>query len=121
MILFATLSTMKPETLNLKLIVTFACIVFLVTGSNAHAAQTGDSEVDQAAIEAKEAVSQEKTWEQLTPSAAHFDWILVDKIRRQKAMSWWSIDARVMALSRDFFRYLVLPRSLADDQFIFYD
>jgi glycosyltransferase involved in cell wall biosynthesis len=52
--------------------------------------------------------------------AAHFDWILVDKIRRQKAMSWWSIDARVMALSRDFFRHLTLPRSLADDQFIFY-
>ncbi len=52
--------------------------------------------------------------------AAHFDWILVDKIRRRKAMSWWSIDARVMALSRDFFRHLTLPRSLADDQFIFY-
>ena len=52
--------------------------------------------------------------------AAHFDWILVDKIRRQKAMSWWSIDARVMALSRDFYRQLVLPCSLADDQFIFY-
>jgi len=52
--------------------------------------------------------------------ASHFDWILVDKIRRQKAMSWWSIDGRVMALSRDFFRHLTLPRSLADDQFIFY-
>jgi len=52
--------------------------------------------------------------------AAHFDWILVDKIRRQKAMSWWSIDSRVMALSRDFYRHLVLPCSLADDQFIFY-
>ena len=52
--------------------------------------------------------------------AAHFDWILVDKIRRQKAMSWWSIDARVMALSRDFYQQLVLPCSLADDQFIFY-
>jgi glycosyltransferase involved in cell wall biosynthesis len=52
--------------------------------------------------------------------AAHFDWILVDKIRRRKAMSWWSIDGRVMALSRDFFRHLTLPRSLADDQFIFY-
>jgi len=52
--------------------------------------------------------------------AAHFDWILVDKIRRRKAISWWSIDARVMALSRDFYRQLVLPCSLADDQFIFY-
>ncbi len=52
--------------------------------------------------------------------AAHFDWMLVDKIRRRKAMSWWSIDARVMALSRDFYRHLVLPCSLADDQFIFY-
>lgn len=52
--------------------------------------------------------------------AAHFDWILVDKIRRRKAMSWWSIDARVMALSKDFYRHLTLPRSLADDQFIFY-
>ena len=35
-------------------------------------------------------------------------------------MSWWSIDGRVMALSRDFYRHLVLPCSLADDQFIFY-
>ena len=52
--------------------------------------------------------------------AAHFDWILVDKIRRRKAISWWSIDARVMALSRDFYRHLTLPCSLADDQFIFY-
>jgi len=52
--------------------------------------------------------------------AAYFDWILVDKIRRRKAMSWWSIDGRVMALSRDFYQHLVLPPSLADDQFIFY-
>jgi len=52
--------------------------------------------------------------------AAHFDWILVDRIRRQKAISWWSIDARVMALARGFYRHLVLPYSLADDQFIFY-
>ena len=52
--------------------------------------------------------------------AAYFDWILVDKIRRQKDMSWWSIDARVMALSRDFYQHLVLLPSLADDQFIFY-
>ena len=52
--------------------------------------------------------------------AAYFDWILVDKIRRRKAMSWWSIDGRVMALSRDFYRNLTLPLSLADDQFIFY-
>jgi len=52
--------------------------------------------------------------------AAHFDWILVDKIRRRKAISWWSIDARVMALSRDFYWHLLLPCSLADDQFIFY-
>jgi len=52
--------------------------------------------------------------------AAHFDWILVDKIRRRKAISWWSIDGRVMALSRDFYRHLMLPCSLADDQFIFY-
>jgi len=52
--------------------------------------------------------------------AAYFDWLLVDKIRRQKAISWWSIDGRVMALSRDFYQRLVLPPSLADDQFIFY-
>jgi len=52
--------------------------------------------------------------------AAYFDWIVVDKVRRQKAISWWSIDGRVMALSRDFYRRLVLPCSLADDQFIFY-
>ncbi len=52
--------------------------------------------------------------------AAYFDWILVDKVRRAKPMSWWSIDGRVMALSRDFYQHLVLPLSLADDQFIFY-
>lgn len=52
--------------------------------------------------------------------AAYFDWIVVDKIRRKKPVSWWSIDGRVMALSRDFYRHLVLPLSLADDQFIFY-
>ena len=52
--------------------------------------------------------------------AAYFDWILADKIRKQKTMSWWTIDGRVMALSRDFYRNLRLPLSLADDQFIFY-
>jgi len=52
--------------------------------------------------------------------AAYFDWILVDMIRRRKAISWWSIDGRVMALAKDFYRHLVLPRSLADDQFICY-
>jgi len=51
---------------------------------------------------------------------AYFDWILVDKVRRRKAMSWWSIDGRVMALSRDFYRHLTLPLFLHDDQFIFY-
>ena len=58
----------------------------------------------------------------LNPSkqAAYFDWILVDKIRRRKDISWWSIDGRVMALSRDFYQQLALPSSLADDQFIFY-
>ena len=52
--------------------------------------------------------------------AAYFDWILVDNLRRRKPISWWSIDGRVMALSKDFYRHLVLPLSLADDQFIFY-
>ncbi|MEE8470140.1 MAG: glycosyltransferase [Dehalococcoidia bacterium] len=52
--------------------------------------------------------------------AAYFDWILVDRIRRQKDMSWWSIDGRVMALSRDFYQRLSIPRYLADDQYIFY-
>jgi len=52
--------------------------------------------------------------------AAYFDWILVDKVRRVKPISWWSVDGRVMALSRDFYQHLVLPLSLADDQFIFY-
>jgi glycosyltransferase involved in cell wall biosynthesis len=52
--------------------------------------------------------------------AAYFDWILVNKLRRRKAISWWSIDGRVMALSRDFYRHLSLPPFLADDQFIFY-
>ena len=52
--------------------------------------------------------------------AAYFDWILVDRIRRRKAISGWSIDGRVMALSSDFYRHLVVPCSLAEDQFIFY-
>ncbi|GAI15586.1 unnamed protein product, partial [marine sediment metagenome] len=52
--------------------------------------------------------------------AAYFDWLLVDRMRRRKAISWWSIDGRVMALSRDFYQHLVLLPSLADDQFIFY-
>ncbi len=52
--------------------------------------------------------------------AAYFDWILVDRIRRQKDISWWSVDGRVMALSREFYEQLSLPHSLADDQFIFY-
>lgn len=52
--------------------------------------------------------------------AGYFDWILVDKIRRKKPISWWSIDGRVMALCRDFYKRLILPLSQADDQFIFY-
>ena len=56
----------------------------------------------------------------LAKLASYFDYILVDKIRRRKAISWWSIDGRVMALSRDFYQHLVLLSSLADDQFIFY-
>ncbi len=56
----------------------------------------------------------------LAKQAGYFDWILVNRIRRQKDMSWWSIDGRVMALSRDFYQQLTLPLSLADDQYIFY-
>ncbi len=52
--------------------------------------------------------------------ARYFDWILVDRIRRRKAISAWSVDGRVMALSRDFCRHLAVPCSLAEDQFIFY-
>jgi len=52
--------------------------------------------------------------------AAYFDWILIDKLRRRKTISYWGIDGRVIALSRDFYRDLELPRSLADDQLIFY-
>lgn len=52
--------------------------------------------------------------------AAYFDWILADKVRRQKPASWWTISGSVMALSRDFYQHLVLPLSQADDQFIFY-
>lgn len=52
--------------------------------------------------------------------AAYFDWILADKVRRQKPVSWWTISGSVMALSRDFYQHLVLPLSQADDQFIFY-
>ncbi|MFC1904187.1 glycosyltransferase [Chloroflexota bacterium] len=39
--------------------------------------------------------------------AAYFDWIIVDKVRRQKPISWWSISGSVMALSRDFYQHLV--------------
>ena len=52
--------------------------------------------------------------------AAYFDWILVDKVRRAKPISWWSIDGRVFAMSRDFYQHLFLPLSQAEDQFIFY-
>lgn len=52
--------------------------------------------------------------------AAYFDWLVVDKIRQRKPVCWWSIDGRVMAISRDLYQHLVLPHSLADDQFIFY-
>ncbi|MFC1994705.1 glycosyltransferase [Chloroflexota bacterium] len=52
--------------------------------------------------------------------AAYFDWILADKVRRQKPVSWWTISGSAMALSRDFYQHLVLPLSQADDQFIFY-
>jgi len=52
--------------------------------------------------------------------AAYFDWIVVHQMRKKKAMSWWSIDGRVMALSRTFYKSLLLPISLADDQYIFY-
>jgi len=52
--------------------------------------------------------------------AAYFDWILVDKVRTQKPISWWSISGSVMALSRDFYQHLVLPLSQAEDQFVFY-
>jgi cellulose synthase/poly-beta-1,6-N-acetylglucosamine synthase-like glycosyltransferase len=52
--------------------------------------------------------------------AAYFDWVLVDRLRRQKPLSQWSVDGRVMALSRHFYHHLVLPYSLADDQFLFY-
>ena len=52
--------------------------------------------------------------------AAYFDWIVVHQMRKRKAMSWWSIDGRVMALSRTFYKSLLLPISLADDQYIFY-
>jgi len=72
---------MKPETQNLKrhpffIGIICTCLVsFLVTGINAHAAETNDSNVEQSSGEADKQTPEEKTWEQLVPSAAHYDWI----------------------------------------------
>lgn len=56
----------------------------------------------------------------LAKQAARFDSILAESLRRQKPISWWTIDGRVMALRRDFYLTLQLPQGMAEDQFIFY-
>lgn len=50
-------------------------VCFTVTSSNSHAAQTGDSAMEQPGVEAEDSTSEEKTWEQMVPSAAYYDWI----------------------------------------------
>lgn len=52
--------------------------------------------------------------------ARYFDAILEKEFRRRKPHSYWGAYGRAFAMSRDFFRKLVLPPSHADDLFIYY-
>jgi glycosyltransferase involved in cell wall biosynthesis len=52
--------------------------------------------------------------------ARHFDWILEEEIRRRKPHSYWSAYGRALAMSRNLYQELVLPRSQADDLYIYF-
>jgi len=52
--------------------------------------------------------------------ARHFDWLLEDEARKRKAVSYWCVYGRALAMSKDFYRTVVLPSSHADDLFIYY-
>lgn len=64
--------------------------------------------------------SERRITKSLAKQASRFDSLLVAEVRRRKPVSWWSIDGRVMALARSFYKDLVLPHDMADDQFLFY-
>jgi cellulose synthase/poly-beta-1,6-N-acetylglucosamine synthase-like glycosyltransferase len=64
--------------------------------------------------------SQRRISRSLVKQASQFDSLLVAAIRRRKPVSWWSIDGRVIAMRREFYKDLVLPRDMAEDQFLFY-
>ncbi|MEE9489104.1 MAG: glycosyltransferase, partial [Thermoplasmata archaeon] len=52
--------------------------------------------------------------------ARYFDWLLEDEARRRKPASYWGVYGRAFAMSKDFYRNLVLPSAHADDLFIYY-
>ncbi len=52
--------------------------------------------------------------------ARRFDWQLECERRKRKPISYWSFYGRALALSKDLFHGLVLPKSHADDLFIYY-
>ncbi len=117
----------KQDSINLAFSITKADVIVFIDADVRLASEDGITELVQHFRDGNVAVVQGGLVRlcpgfTLNPAkqAAYFDWSLVDKIRRQKAISWWSIDGRVMALSRDFYQHLVLQPSLADDQFIFY-
>jgi glycosyltransferase involved in cell wall biosynthesis len=64
--------------------------------------------------------SERRITKSLAKQASWFDSLLVAEVRRRKPVSWWSIDGRVIALARGFYGDLVLPRNMAEDQFLFY-
>ncbi len=52
--------------------------------------------------------------------ARRFDWQLECEKRKRKPISYWSFYGRALTLSKDLFHGLVLPKSHADDFFIYY-
>jgi len=64
-----------PTPLNLLLFTLAFGVCFIVTSSNSHAAPTDASAMEEPAVEAEDSTSEEKTWEQMVPSAAYYDWI----------------------------------------------
>ena len=52
--------------------------------------------------------------------ARRFDWHLECERRNRKPVSYWSFYGRALALSKELFKDLVLPKSHADDLYIYY-
>jgi len=57
------------------LLTLFFGVCLLVGSKNTHAAQMGDSGMEEPVVEAEDSTSEEKTWEKMVPSAAYYDWI----------------------------------------------